>query len=86
LSLRWTRPALADLIEAQEYIAHENPPAAQAVAQHVWDAARNLQDNPEIGRVGHVAGTREWAVTQTPYLIVYRVADDDVGLRCARDA
>lgn len=68
LNLRWTRPALVDLIEAQEYIAHENPSAAQAVAQHVWDAARSLQDNPEIGRVGHVTGTREWVVTQSPIL------------------
>lgn len=80
LNLRWTRPALVDLIEAQEYIAHENPSAAQAVAQHVWDAVRSLQDNPEIGRVGHVTGTREWVVTQTPYLIVYRVAGDAVEI------
>jgi toxin ParE1/3/4 len=80
LSLRWTRPALADLIEAQEHIAHENPSAAQAVAQRVWDAARCLQDNPEIGRTGHVSGTREWVVTQTPYLIVYRCAGGTVEI------
>jgi len=76
LKLRWTRPALADLVEAQEYIARDNPAAAQAVAQRVWDAAKRLCDNPQIGRQGHVQGTREWPVTQTPYLIVYRVKDD----------
>ncbi len=80
LNLRWTRPALADLIEAQNYIAHENPAAAQAIAHRVWDAARNLQHNPEIGRTGHVTGTREWVVTQTPYLIVYRVAGDTLEI------
>jgi addiction module RelE/StbE family toxin len=78
--VRWTRPALADLIEAQEYIATENPDAAHAVARHVWDAARYLQDNPETGRTGHVPGTREWVVNHTPYLIVYRIAGDFVEI------
>jgi len=80
LKLRWTRPALADLVEAQNYIARDNPAAAEAVAQRVWDAAKRLCDNPEIGRQGHVQGTREWPVNQTPYLIVYRVKDDAVEI------
>lgn len=80
LKLRWTRPALADLVEAQNYIARDNPAAAEAVAQRVWDAAKRLCDNPEIGRQGHVQGTREWPVSQTPYLIVYRVKNDAVEI------
>lgn len=75
LKLRWTRPALADLLEAQEHIAKDNPLAAHDVAQRVWDAAERLLDHPDIGRPGHVAGTREWLVTRTPYLIVYRVSE-----------
>jgi toxin ParE1/3/4 len=73
LKLQWTRPALNDLIEAQTYIAQDNPQAAQAVAQRLWDAAQSLTDHPQIGRPGHVADTREWVVRRTPYLIVYRV-------------
>jgi toxin ParE1/3/4 len=80
LKLRWTRPALADLVEAQNYIARDNPAAAEAVAQRVWDAAKRLCDNPEIGRQGHDQGTREWPVSQTPYLIVYRVKNDAVKI------
>lgn len=80
LKLRWTRPALADLVEAQNYIARDNPAAAEAVAQRVWDAAKRLCDNPKIGRQGHVQGTREWPVSQTPYLIVYRVKNDAVEI------
>jgi len=76
LRLRWTRPALADLIEAQNFIARNNPSAAEAVAQRIWDAATKLCDNPNIGRQGHVPGTREWVVIHTPYLIVYRVKND----------
>ncbi len=73
LKLRWAHPALTDLIEAQYYIAQQNLSAAQAVAQRVWEASKTLTDNPHVGRVGHVRGTREWVVTGTPYLIVYRV-------------
>jgi addiction module RelE/StbE family toxin len=80
LKLRWTRPALADLIEAQSYIALDNPQAAHRVAQRVWDAAARLRDNPNIGRVGHVSGTHEWVVMQTPYLLVFRIKHDAVEI------
>lgn len=80
MNLRWTRPALADLIEAQTYISQDNPQAAHDVAQRVWDAAKKLPDNPAIGRAGHVSGTREWVVGQTPYLIVYRLRDQTVEI------
>ena len=80
LKLRWTRPALADLVEAQNYIAKDNPSAAEAAAKRVWDAANSLCNHPEIGRQGHVQGTREWPVGQTPYLIVYRIKDETVEI------
>ncbi|MGE5218599.1 MAG: type II toxin-antitoxin system RelE/ParE family toxin [Chloroflexota bacterium] len=80
LKLRWTRSALADLIEAQQHIAQDHPAAAQAPAQRVWETANNLTDYPEIGRRGHVDGTREWLANQTPYLIVYRVRGKSVEI------
>jgi addiction module RelE/StbE family toxin len=80
LKLRWTRPALADLVEAQNYIARDNPAAAEAVAQRVWDAAKKLCESPEMGRQGHVAEIREGVVSGTPYLLVYRVKNDAVEI------
>ena len=80
LKVRWTRPALADLSEAQDYIARDNPSAAEALAKRVWEAANNLGEHPEIGRQGHMEGTREWAVHQTPYLIVDRVRNEAVEI------
>lgn len=65
--------ALQDFEEAQDYIAQDNPLAAQAVAQRIADASRQLIDHPEIGRPGHVPGTRESVVSRTPYLLVYRI-------------
>jgi toxin ParE1/3/4 len=80
LKLRWTHPALSDFIEAQQYIAKDNPVAAQEVAQRVWDAAMQLLTHPEMGRPGTVGGTREWVVTKTPYLIVYHRKDEFIEI------
>ena len=80
MKLRWTRPALADLVEAQSHIAQDDPHIARMVAQRIWDAASRLRDNPHIGRAGHVSGTLEWVVLRTPYLIVYRIKDDAVEI------
>ena len=39
-----------------------------------------MADNPRIGRMGHVPGTRERVVTRTPYLIVYRIREKRVEI------
>ncbi|MEC9357039.1 MAG: type II toxin-antitoxin system RelE/ParE family toxin [Pseudomonadota bacterium] len=80
MRLEWTRLALQDFNEAQDYIAQDNPLAAQAVAQRIADAARRLLEDPEIGRTGQVAGTRECLVTRTSHLLVYRVNGDVIEI------
>lgn len=50
------------------------------IAQRLWSAGKALADSPHMGRAGHVGGTREWVVGRTPYLIVYRVREDDVEI------
>ncbi|WP_299689315.1 type II toxin-antitoxin system RelE/ParE family toxin [Hydrocarboniphaga sp.] len=73
MRLKWTRRALRDFQEAQHYIAQDNVPIAQTVPQRISDAAQTLTENPQMGRPGEAPGTREWVVTSTPYLIVYRI-------------
>jgi plasmid stabilization system protein ParE len=41
---------------------------------------QHLVGNPRAGREGHVAGTREWLISDTPYLVVYRTRDDEVEI------
>lgn len=80
LKLKWTKRALRQLIHAEDYIAKDNPAAAQAVGERVADAARLLPTQPWIGRPGRVEGTREWVVKQTPYLLVYAIESDFVQI------
>lgn len=73
MRIEWTRPALRDLGEAGAFIASDNQQAAERMADRVREAVEYLQEQPNIGRPGRVAGTRELVVTGTPFIIVYWV-------------
>ncbi|MEG8118868.1 type II toxin-antitoxin system RelE/ParE family toxin, partial [Xanthomonas hortorum] len=76
----WTVPAAKQLAYAQDHYHALNPTAAAAMARQVLEATRTLAEQPGRGRAGRVAGTREWVVKQTPYVLVYRVRDDALQL------
>jgi len=71
---------LADFVEIQQYIASENPVAANKVAERIWQSVQHLIRNPHAGRDGHVAGTREWLISDTPYVVVYRIRSNEVEI------
>jgi addiction module RelE/StbE family toxin len=76
LRLKWTRRALSQLAEAQDYISQDNPIAAREVGERVHAALELLLIQPEMARPGRIAGTREWVVGHTPYFLVYRIRED----------
>jgi len=72
----WHPLARADLAELVAYIASENPRAAYRVHDEIRKQINLLATYPEIGRPGRVRGTRELAITGTPYIAAYRFARD----------
>jgi toxin ParE1/3/4 len=42
----------------------------------VFDRVDTLADHPEIGRPGRIPGTRELVITNTPFVVPYRVRGD----------
>jgi toxin ParE1/3/4 len=76
VKLVWTRPALRDLSEAREYIAVDNPSAASRQIERIEAAVNRLKVFPMMGRAGIHAGTREFPVPGTPYILVYRVREE----------
>ena len=86
MKVRWLAKALDDLEAVFEFIAEENPKAARDMAQRVWTAAMTLAEHPGMGRPGRVDGTREWVITGTPYLVVYRVRHEVEILRVLHGA
>ena len=73
MRVRWLRVALAYLEAEADYIAKDNPAAADRLVQRIMRAVNLLGNNPAMGRPGRVSGTRELVVGDTPYIVPYRV-------------
>ena len=80
MRIKWTRFAAVDVEEIVEYIKGSNPNAAHRIARKIWDAVKMLSDHPEIGRPGRVMGTRELVVSNTPYIIPYRIKKNSLHI------
>jgi len=80
MQLIWTESAILDLISIREYIEHDNPEAAERVADSILKSVEMLESNPMVGRVGRVTGTRELVIAKYPYIIPYRIRGQQLEL------
>ncbi len=78
MQIRWTDKALDNLDAAVEYIAADNPTAAEKVAKKIWDSVQLLKTQPGLGRPGRVVGTRELIISELPYIIPYMEKDGTI--------
>ncbi len=84
MKIRWTGRALAAVANLHEYIAKDNPSAADQMRDRVLGFVETkLADHPSIGRPGRVDGTRE-SVVHPSYIIVYRVKAQTVEILTVR--
>lgn len=72
MRVRYTPQAKSDLAEIFSFIARDNPAAARRVVADIRRDIMLVSDNPGIGRPGRVAGTREFVISQLPYIAAYR--------------
>lgn len=68
--LEWRVTAVADLLAIVDYIADDNPDAAQTFKDEVEEKASHLLKNPQLYRAGRVGGTREMVVRPN-YIVIY---------------
>jgi len=73
MQVKWLRKALANLENAADYIAKDNPSAARVMVAEAFRLTDLLSDNPNLGRAGRLPGTRELFMPHHPYLIPYRI-------------
>jgi len=75
----WTRPALNDVDQIQDFVAQDNPSAAFELATTLLGRTGDLLSaNPLIGRGGRVPDTRELVFHGLPYIVVYRLRGDRI--------
>ena len=78
MKVRWSAPALRDLEAIGDYIARDNPATANRVVLRILDQTEMLTAHPEIGRPGRIAETRELVITDTPYIVPYRLRSAEI--------
>jgi addiction module RelE/StbE family toxin len=79
LRIRWTELAAEDLDSIAAYIESDNQSAATRQILLIINAVeRLLPKNPSIGRPGRVHNTKELIIPKTPYIVAYRVKQNEV--------
>ncbi|MDI4657964.1 type II toxin-antitoxin system RelE/ParE family toxin [Xanthobacter autotrophicus] len=72
--------ALRHLREIEHHIGQDNPKAAARVIGRLETAINTLADHPFSAPAGMVPGTRQLTLPGSPYLVVYRVAGDEITI------
>lgn len=80
MRIRWLRKALRNLDEEATYIAADDALAARRVVGRIFEAVEQLSNHPGTGRPGRVPGTRELVVSNTRYIVPYRVRGDAIEI------
>jgi len=69
----WTEPALSDLEAIVDYIALDNPSAAAALVQRVFEHVGQLADHPLSGsKLPELEGWRYRQIVEPPCRTIYR--------------
>ena len=80
MRIRWTLPAAEDLESIKRYLEGHYPRFAESTVRRIYEEVRSLKRRPGRGRAGYRSGTREFALTPLPYIVVYRVRAEAVEI------
>ena len=73
MQIKWLKKALKNLDNEAEYIAKNDPQAAQLIVQRIQHTVSLLANNPALGHPGRLPGTHELVIPKTRYVVPYRV-------------
>jgi len=80
IRIKWLDLAVDDLDDIAGYISQDNPEAARRTVRRLWTAVKSLAEQPEMDRPGRVHGTRELVVSDTPFVVPYRVVGSEIEI------
>ena len=79
MKVRWTPEAEQDRLEIFEYIAADNPAAAERLNLLFDDAVDRISHFPHAAREGKLPGSRE-LIPHPSYRLVYEIRGDTVWI------
>ena len=71
MQIKWQEDAIHDLAALREYIAQDNPQAAQRISGLILLRVQTLKAHPLLGKAGRIHTTRELVMVGTPYTLIY---------------
>ncbi|WP_261119370.1 type II toxin-antitoxin system RelE/ParE family toxin [Serratia quinivorans] len=80
MKIKWLRKAASNFDDAYDWFYQENPQVATRFAREVFRLVNLLATNPALGRAGRVMGTREIVMKTFPYLIPYRIKNNEIHI------
>lgn len=80
VKIRWTMQAANDLESVHEFITESSLHSANELVDRILADIDNLERFPQLGRTGRVEATRELVITGTPFIVVYRLLQDEVEI------
>ena len=80
MKIRWTPRASKQLEAIYSYVADHSLQVAETLVEQLYSAIKILERYPESGRRGRIEGTRELVVTNSPYIVFYRIRRDRVHI------
>jgi addiction module RelE/StbE family toxin len=80
MRIKWLKAAMADLEAIADYIAQDNPKAADRLLDRIRQSVAHLEHSADLGREGRVPGTRELIVPHTSYVVPYVIRDGAVEI------
>lgn len=86
MRLRVTKRAATQIEKALAYIEAESPQGANHVRQRIETLFRLLAQHPYAGQATDLPGVRRLTLSPFPYLIFYRVTDNEVIIQRMRHA
>jgi addiction module RelE/StbE family toxin len=78
VKIKWTPIAASDLKSTYEYISKDSVQNANKLVDRILSGIEMLETYPRLGREGRIEGTRELAISGTPFLVFYRVRRNQV--------
>jgi plasmid stabilization system protein ParE len=79
--VRYTLTAARQIEAALDFLAQTSPRAASGLQERILSVVRLLQVHPQAGRSTSKRGIRRFPLSSFPYLIDYRVAEEEIIIR-----
>ena len=80
MQIIWTEPAAKAMEQIQDHIANDNPAAAYEIAVTIRVAVQNLSLHPKIGRTGRIINTYELVISDTLYIVAYKIKSKEIHI------